>query len=416
MALTYFLILALFILLGGFFTASEMAVISSNPYTLDSLEKKGSRRARLIKRFRAEIDRFLAAIVIGNTLVNMAAASVATLFFLSVIPDPREAALYATLATTVLSILFGEITPKTIATYSPIKVSMVVAQPLRLFNYLFAPLARAVTFFSRLFVPRSVKAERASRQRLNEDEIRILLAGGIQGMSALRKRMIGGVLDIGSRPVGEIIVPRTEVQAVEIGTPPDRLLEIVKSTEYSRLPVYRGRMDNVEGLIHTKDLLPYLIDHKEFNITSLLRRPIFVPESASIEKVMLQLQESAVHLAFVVDEFGTLEGIVTLEDIIEEIVGEIHDEYDEVLKDIEQSADGSFLVNGRLSIKDFNARFQCEIPEDAGYETVSGFLNKVTGRIPEMNEEIAYKQMAFTIVRKSQRRIRQVRVKIRPQV
>ena len=414
MALTYFLILVLFVLLGGFFTASEMAFISINPYTLDSLEKKGSRRARLIKRFRAELDQFLAAIVIGNTLVNMAAASVATLFFLSVIPDQREAALYATLATTVLSIFLGEITPKTIATYNPVKVSMGVVQPLRVFTYLFYPLAKAVSLVSRLLIPKSARAERESRQRLNEEEIRILLAGGIQGMSALRKRMIGGVLDIGSRPVREIVVPRTEVLAVEISMPFDRIMEIVLSTEYSRLPVFKGRMDNVEGLIHTKDLIPYLVDKKDFNITSLLRRPFFVPESASIEKVMIQMQESAVHLAFVVDEFGTLEGIVTLEDIIEEIVGDIRDEYDEKAEDWFQKLDENvYLVKGNASIKELCQRLPLSLQRKAGFSTLAGFLLHEFGRIPREKDALDFQGHKFIVERVTRRHISLVRVIIK---
>ena len=413
MAVTYLLILVLFILLGGFFTASEMAVISSNPYTLDSLEKKGSRRARVIKRFRSEIDHFLASIVIGNTLVNMAAASVATLFFISVIPDQRQAALYATLATTVLSIFFGEITPKTIATYSPIKVSMGIVQPLRVFAFLLYPLAKAVSFVSRLFVPRSVKADRASRQGPNEEEIRILLAGGIQGMSALRKRMIGGVLDIGSRPIREIIVPRHEVLAVEISTPRDRLLEIVRATEYSRLPVYRGRLDSLEGLIHTKDLIPYLIDNKDIAISSLVRRPFFVPESASIEKVMIQMQESAMHMAFVVDEFGTLEGLVTLEDIIEEIVGDIRDEYDEKAEDWFQKLDnGAYLVKGNASLKELCQRLPLCLPQKAGFSTLAGFLLHEFGRIPREKDTLDFQGHTFAVERLTRRHISLVRVSL----
>jgi len=411
MALTYFLIFVLFLLLGGFFSAAEMAFISSNPYTLDSLDQKGSRRARLIKRFLAELDQFLAAIVIGNTLVNMAAASVATLFFLSVIPNQREAALYATLATTLLSLFFGEINPKTIAAHRPIKVSMWLVQPLRLFVILFYPLAKALTFLSQLVVPKSVRAERESRQALNEEEIRFLLARGVKGMSALRKRMIGGVLDIGSRPVREIIVPRTEVRAVEINAPFDQLMEIVLSTEYSRLPVFRGRMDNIEGLIHTKDIIPYLVDKKEFNIAALLRRPFFVPESASIEKVMIQMQESAVHLAFVVDEFGTLDGIVTLEDIIEEIVGDIRDEYDEKAEDWFQTLeDNVYIVKGNASLKELCQRLPLCLPQKSSFSTLAGFLLHEFGRIPREKDTLEFQGHKFIVERLTRRHISLVRV------
>ncbi len=411
MALTYLLIFVLFLILGAFFSASETAFISANPYTLDSLDQRGSRRARLIKRFTAQLDQFLAAILIGSTLVNMAAASVATIFFLSVIPKPREAALYATLATTLLILFFGEINPKTYAAYHPVKVSMWLVQPLRLFVALFYPLAKVLTFVSRVFVRESVKAERESRQALNEEEIRFLLARGVKGMSALRKRMIGGVLDIGSRPVREIIVPRSEVRAVEINAPFDQLMETVLSTEYSRLPVFRGRMDNVEGLIHTKDIIPYLVDKKEFNIAALLRRPFFVPESASIEKVLIQMQESAVQMAFVVDEFGTLEGLVTLEDIIEEIVGDIRDEYDEKAEDWFQTLDKNIsIVKGNASLKELCQRLPLCLPQKAGFSTLAGFLLHEFGRIPREKDELEYQGHKFVVERLTRRHISLVRV------
>lgn len=411
MALTYLLIFILFLLLGAFFSASETAFISSNPYTLDSLDQKGSRRARLIKRYLAGIDQLLAAILIGNTLVAMAAASVATLFFLSIVPDQRQAALYATLAATLLTLVFSEINPKTLAAHHPVKVAMWLVQPLRVFVALFYPLAKALTFLSRLFVRKAVKDEPGDRLSLNEEEIRILLARGVEGMSALRRRMIGGVLDIGSRPVREIIVPRTEVRAVEINTPFDQLMEIVLSSEYSRLPVYKGRMDNIEGLIHTKDLIQYLIDNKEFIISSLIRRPFFVPESASIEKVMIQMQENAVQLAFVVDEFGTLEGIVTLEDIIEEIVGDIRDEYDEKAEDWFQALDKNvFLVKGNASLKELCQRLPLGLPQKGPFSTLAGFLLLEFGRIPREKDTLEFQGHTFIVERLTRRHISLVRI------
>ncbi len=411
MALTYFLIFVLFLCLSAFFSASETAFISSNPYTLDSLDQKGSRRARLIKRLLTELDQLLATILIGNTLVNTAAASVATLLFLSAIPDPRQAALYATLVATLLTLVFGEINPKTFAAHNPVRVAMWLVQPLRAFVILFYPVAKMLTFISRVFVRPSAKAGREGRLALNEEEIRILLARGVKGMSALRRRMIGGVLDIGSRPVREIIVPRTEVRAVEVNAPFDQIMETVLSTEYSRLPVFRGRMDNIEGLIHTKDLIPYLVDKREFNIASLLRRPFFVPESVSIEKVMIQMQESAVHLAFVVDEFGTLEGIVTLEDIIEEIVGDIRDEYDEKAEDWFQTLDENvYIVKGNASLKELCQRLPLCLPQKGAFSTLAGFLLHEFGRIPREKDALEFQGHRFIVERLTRRHISLVRV------
>ena len=324
MLLSSILLFALFLALSAFFAASETALIAANPYTVDSLARKGSKRAAHIKKLRARIENLLAAILIGNTLANIAAASVSTLIFVSIIPDNRnQAVLLATAATTIIILFFGEINPKTFAAHNPLKVSLWVVHPIRLFLVLFYPLIKAFTLLSSRFVRKPGAEEGAKPASLNEEEIKIVLASGVKGLSSLRSKMISGVLDIGSRSVKEIVVPRSQLKAIEIDSGFRQILETILSSGYSRYPVFKGRMDNIEGLIHAKDIVPYLVDNKEFEIRRLLRKPLFVPESAPLEKVLIQMQDSAVHMAFVVDEFGSLEGLVTLEDIIEEIVGEI---------------------------------------------------------------------------------------------
>lgn len=416
MALTSILLFILFLLLSAFFSASETALISCNPYTLDFLEKKGSRRAKLIKRLLARVDQLLAVILIGNNLVNIAAASIATLFFLSLIPDRKQAAMLATLTTTLLILIFSEINPKTFAAYHPVKVSLLVIQPLRFFVILFYPLVKAFTFFSRLIFRSSPGKGGSHASSLNEEEIKLLLTKGIKGMSSLRKRMIGGVLDIGERPVKEIMVPRPDLRAIEIGSTCQQILDTVLSTEYSRLPVYRGRLDNIEGLIYTKDIIPYLVDNKEFDIKKLLRQPFFVPESGSIEKVLVQMQENAVHLAFVVDEFGTLEGIITLEDIIEEIVGEIRDEYDEKAEEwFHPEGKNIYIVKGNASIKELCQRLPLEIPQTSEFTTLAGFLFYKFGKIPHEHDALEHKGNQFIVEKMNKRHISLVRIILNPE-
>jgi putative hemolysin len=416
MMLTAILLFCLFLLLSAFFNAAETALLSSNPYTLDLLEQKGSRRARLIKTMLARVDQLLAAIVIGNTLVNIAAASVATLLFVSLMPaDPNKAALVATLITTVLVLIFGEINPKTVAAYYPLKVSRLIIQPLRLFVVVFYPFVKAFTFISRLLFKAPPEASGRKSSALDEEEIKLLLTKGVKGMSSLRRRMIGGVLDIGGRPVKEIMVPRPELRAVEINAPFPQIMEAVLTTEYSRLPVYRDRMDNVEGHIYTKDIIPYLIDKKEFNIKEVLRPPFFVPESASIEKVLVQMQDKAVHLAFVVDEFGNLEGIVTLEDIIEEIVGEIQDESDEKAEEwFQPRGKNTYLVKGNASIKELCQRLPLCLPQTGEFTTLAGFLLSRFGRIPHEKEALEFEGTRYVVEKMNKRHISLVLVSLRP--
>ncbi len=415
MVVTSVLLFFLFLLFSAFFSASETALLSCNPYSLDFMEKKGSKRARLVKKTLARVDQLLATLLIGNNLVNIAAASTATLIFLSLIPDRKKAALAATLATTLFILIVAEINPKTFAAYHPLKVSLLVIQPLRFFVILFYPFVKAFTFLSRLIFGQSPEGVGGKSSTLNEEEIKLLLTRGIKGMSTLRRRMIGGVLDIGARPVKEIMVPRPELRAVEIHSSLEQVMEVVRSTEYSRLPVFRGRMDNIEGLIHAKDIIPYLIDKKEFNITELLRPPFFVPESASIEKVLIQMQDNAVHLAFVVDEFGTLEGIVTLEDIIEEIVGEIQDEYDGKVEDwFHPEGQNVFVVKGKASIKELCQRLPLCLPQAAGFTTLAGFLLLKFGRIPHEKDAVEFRGHRFVVEKMNRRQISLVRIILNP--
>jgi putative hemolysin len=400
----------LFLLLSAFFSSSETSFIAANPYKLDYLEKRGSKRAKLVKRMLERVDSLLATILIGNTLTTVAAASVATFIFVSLIPNKKHAVLLATLATTFLILILAEITPKTYAAYNPLKLSFLLVQPVRFFILVFYPFVKAFTFISRLIIPSSQKREKGLGRSLSAEEIKVMLTMGIKGMSSFRKNMISGVIDIGSRPIREIMVPRPQVKAIEIKSSIEQILDIILSAEFSRFPVYKGRLDNIEGLIHVKDVIPYLIDNKEFSIDKVIRKPFFVPEPASLENVLLQMQATASHLVFVVDEFGNMEGIVTLEDIIEEIVGEIQDEYDPKEEWFSQLEKNVYAVKGRASIKDVNQRLSLELPEKIEYTTLAGFFLYVYGRIPQEGETLSYRNYKFVVEKMSKRHINLLRI------
>ena len=411
MLLPALILFFLFLLLSAFFSSSETAFVSSSPYKLDYLEKKGSRKAGLIQKMLKRADNLLATILIGNTLVNTAAASVATFIFVSFIPDKNQAVIWATLVTTFLILLLSEITPKTYAAYNPLKISLLFARPIRIFIFLFYPLVQFFTFLSRMFFPSSKKDMRRFPSSLDEEEIKVLLTVGIKGMSSLRKKMISGALEIGSRPVREIMIPRPQVKAIEKGSTLKAILDTVQSSGFSRYPVYKGRLDNIEGFIHAKDIIPYLIDNKEYKIDYLLRKPFFVPESASLEKVLLQMQKNVVHFAFVVDEFGNMEGIVTLEDIIEEIVGEIQDEYDKKAEEwISQVEENVYIVKGTASIKELNQKLKLELPEKTEYTTLAGFFLYEFGRIPKEDDVLNYRGHQFRVEKMSKRHINRLHI------
>jgi putative hemolysin len=402
-----------FIILSAFFSSSETAFIGSNSYTLDYLEQKGSKRAGAVKRILSRIDNFLATILIGNTLVNVAAASVATSLFVSFIPDRRTAVLMATIATTLLLLVFSEINPKIYAAYNPLKVSFVLAKPIRFFMVLLYPFVKAFTYLSSLLFPSTEKGSAGMARSITVDETKLLLTSGIKGMSAFRKKMIAEILDIASRPVKEIMTPRPQIKAIEIGATRQQILDTVLCEEFSRFPVFRGRLDHVEGLIHTKDIIPYLTAAKDFDLSKILRKPFFVPESASVEKVLVQMKENAVHLAFIVDEFGNMEGIVTLEDIIEEIVGEIRDEYDAKEEEwFTPAGENAFLIKGAAGVKDVNERLGLKLPESGTYTTLAGFFLYEFGRIPREKDGLTFEGRRFVVERMNKRHISLIRVNL----
>jgi putative hemolysin len=413
MILNGILLFFLCLVLSAFFSSSETAFIAVNPYSLEYREKKGSKSAALARRIVARTNSLLATILIGNTLVNVAAASIATSIFAAVLPEAHRsrAVLYATVATTVLLLVFGEINPKTFAAHNAVRTVSLMAYPMRGMMILLAPVAKIFGLMTGLLMPSSRGGRDSAFRSLNEEETRLALHAGARGLSALRRRIVSGALDIGSRPVKEVMVPRPEIRAIEIDSRREDVLETVRSAGYSRYPVYRGRLDSIEGIIHGKDIITYLIDNKEFAVKDVLRKAFFVPEFASLEKVLLQMQEKAVHMALVVDEFGNVDGLVTLEDIIEEIVGEIQDEHDDQVGTWYTPLDrGRYLVAGAAPVKEVNALVDLRIPEKKDYTTLAGFFLNGFGRLPHEKDSLEFGRFRLTVEKMSKRRIALIEV------
>ena len=247
---------------------------------------------------------------------------------------------------------------------------------------------------------------------LSEDELKqVIDASSLSGtIDKTEHELIKSVLQFSDITAKEIMVPRLDIVAVDISMSRDVLIHKVIEEGYSRLPVYKGTIDHIIGVVYSKDLLS-LLEHRSLIILQDIIRPAYIiPESKKISVLLREFQQKKVHMGIVVDEYGGTEGIVTIEDIVEEIVGDILDEYDEMRKSVEQASDGSVIVDAALSIADFNVQFRAQLPEAPDYETLAGYLQKITGRLPESNEEIKTQNFIFTILTKSARRIRQVKV------
>jgi CBS domain containing-hemolysin-like protein len=247
---------------------------------------------------------------------------------------------------------------------------------------------------------------------LSEDELKqVIDASSLSGIiDKTEHELIKSVLQFSDITAKEIMVPRPDIVALDISISRDVLVRKVIEEGYSRLPVYKGTIDHIIGVIYSKDLLS-LLEHRSLIILQDIVRPAyFIPESKKISVLLREFQQNKVHIGIVVDEYGGTEGIVTIEDIVEEIVGDILDEYDETRKSVEQASDGSVLIDAAISIADFNIQFRAKLPEAPDYETLAGYLQKITGRLPESNEEIKTENFVFTILTKSARRTRQVKV------
>ena len=250
------------------------------------------------------------------------------------------------------------------------------------------------------------------KAKLSEEELRqVLEASTLSGtLNKTEHELIKSIFEFTDTTVKEIMIPRPDIVALDISMPTDAVVRKVIEEGYSRLPVYRDSIDHIMGIIYSKDLLS-LLEHRSLIVFHDIIRPaFFVPESKKISELLREFQQNKAHLAIVVDEFGGTEGLVTMEDIVEEIVGEIHDEYDEVSKSVVAAKDGSVIVDAHVSVGDFNAQFAADIPDSSDYETLAGFLQKASGRLPDVNEEIRFNNFTFIILSKSARRIRQVKV------
>ncbi|MCZ6776116.1 MAG: hemolysin family protein [Ignavibacteria bacterium] len=415
----------LLIILIGFFSASEVAVLSTRKSRMRELADGGNKKASIVSNFQTNPEQFLATIHVGVIVsLSLASGLGGIVGFQHLAPTLQESQTrwvsegrnWISLGIIVLSIsflvvVFGELVPKSLALRLAEDVALRVASPVLFLSTLFRYPVKLLTFTSNIFLALFKDRTTFTESRISEEEFKLMLEEGTKTgvIDKTEHELIESIFEFTDTTAKEVMIPRPDVVALDIKARREEIIKIVLEEGYSRMPVYRETIDNIVGVVYTKDLLG-LMEHRDLILLHDVIRPAyFVPETKKISQLLRELQQQKLHMALVVDEFGGTEGIITMEDILEEIVGEIHDEHDEELKDVESAADGSFLVNARISVKNFNERFQVSVPEMDEYETMSGFLHKLTGRIPELNEEIMHENLCFTIVKKSQRRIRLVR-------
>lgn len=399
---------------SAFFSASETAVTGASRPRMHALEEHGNPRARIVNQLRRAKERLIGAILLGNNLANILASALATSVLIDLFGHAGIA--YATIAMTVLVVLFGEVIPKSYALHDADRVALATAPILRVVVWLLAPITRGMALVVRpvlrVFGLR-LDMDIAGEQR--EEELRgaIELHRGPEPETVQERRMLRSVLDLDEVEIGEIMIHRKDVLAIDAGLPMSRIVDLVLESAYSRIPLWRGEPDNIVGVVHAKPLLQAVSAHRgaldALTIESVMAKPWFVPEQTTLLDQLQAFRKRREHIALVVDEYGTLMGIVTLEDILEEIVGDITDELDEIVPGVRSEPSGAYLVGGGVTIRDLNREFDWRLP-DTEAATLAGLVMYEARMIPEVGQTFTFFGFRFEIVRRQRNQITQIRV------
>ena len=415
-------ILAL-LLLSAFFSGSETALTAASRGKLRARAEKGEAGAAQALRITEDNERLIGSVLLGNNLVNILATSLATALFTRAFGQSGVA--LATLVMTLLVLIFAEVLPKTYAITNAEAAASRTAPAIHMVIRLFAPLVGAVRWFVRLVLSLfGVQTDPDSHILAVREEIAgALYLGQSEGVVEKEDRdRILGALDLGDRAVEEIMRHRSQIEMIDVGAPAAAILKQCLESNHTRLPIYRGDPDNIIGIVHAKDLLRAV--HKlaetsatpgkalaEFNILDVARKPYFVPETTTLDDQMRQFLRMRSHFALVVDEYGSLQGLITLEDILEEIVGEITDEFDpDAEHPIRKAEDGQFLVDGAMTIRDLNRSTDWTLPDDAA-NTVAGLVIHEAQTIPEPGQVFSFHGFRFEVIARKENRL--TRLKIR---
>jgi putative hemolysin len=399
-----------FFALSAFFSLSETAIFCSNKYKVRHLASQGNRPAQKLTDWLESPDKLLATLLLGNNFASIGAATVSAAMVSRFVIDPQRlniALAIETVVLTLLILLFCELGPKALAARYPERISLRVVLPIEICMKLFYPITKHGLSITRFFFRGVQKTPEAVTAAASDAELRALLNSGNRHEQS---RMLERVLEFTQRQVKDVMVSRMEVTAIDISTPFDEILLVVESTRYSRFPIYQGVLDNVVGILHGKDLMPYLHYPKTFRLSQLLRKPVFIPDTARLNNAVRQLQNAQTHLGIVVDEHGGVEGIVTLEDLIEQIVGEIQDEHDVEVDSMAPHVDGGIGIDASISVRELNERLSLNIPENGQYVTLAGFLLAKAGRLLNEGEEIEFEDCIFHVAQTIGRRIMRVRL------
>jgi Mg2+/Co2+ transporter CorB len=407
-------VIALSIIAAAFFAGAETALTAASRARMHALEMAGDNRAKLVTRLIGMRGRLISAMLLGGQFVTIGSSAIATSVLLSLFGDHGVWA--ATIIMTALIVVFGEVLPKTIAIADPDRVSLLIAPLVLFFVRIFGPVVSAVEALVRGVL-------RVFGVSLGDQDAGVSGHDELMGAVDILHRdgeverderdMFGGLLELSEIPVSDVMIHRTKMRLIDADLPPEELVREVIASPYTRMPLWRGEPDNIIGVLHAKDLLRAYVaaggDASKLNIADLTLKPWFIPESTTLRDQLQAFLGRKMHSALVVDEYGVVQGLITLEDIIEEIVGDIRDEHDVAVQGVRKQRDGSVVVDGSATIRELNRAMGWNLPDDEA-ATVAGLVIHEARSIPEPRQTFSFHGFRFEVLRKQRNRIAALRI------
>jgi len=399
--------------IAGFISAAETAITATSPGLIQKLKSEGNKRAELLLGILKIKEKVISTLLIGNSIANTICTTISTGIFIEYFGDDLGTAISAVVMSFMI-IVFSEVVPKAIAVVKSEKIALlatpallVVLKILEPMNILLLYITKGFCFIFRIDLKQKVSAE---------DEVRGVIEHHMHEGNVFKddRDMLGGILNIRNMTICDIMVHRSKIMAIDIDTPTEKVIDTVLSSRHSRFPFWQGNSDNIIGILHVKDLMNKIHHSRknkanEINIKDLLSTPVFVPDNSLVVQQLNMFREGQTHLACVVDEYGDLQGIVTMEDILEEIVGQIYDEHDAGNQKITKLSDRSFIIDGSVSVRDLNRELDWQIPETDA-TTIAGFIISKMARIPNQGEYLISKDLKMIVKKKFDNRIKTIKV------
>ncbi len=407
-------IVLLLLVISAYFSASETALTATSRARIHELARRGNKRAAEVERLTSMRERLIGTILLGNNVVNIAASALATSFLLRAIGP--AGVVYATFAMTLLVLIFGEVLPKTYALINSDRVALSVAPVLRVLVSVFSPVVMSVEYLVK-HILRLFGADVSSAENVlsAHEEVRgVIELHHKEGAFVKKDRdMIGGILDLRELAVSDVMIHRTKMVMVDGSSPPATIIEEVLDSGHTRVPIWKDRPDNIVGIVHAKDLLKALMrtkgDADRIDLDEIIKTPWFVPDTRPVADQLSAFLRRKMHFAVVVDEYGEVMGLVTLEDIIEEIVGDISDEHDIAVPGVRKEADGSYVVEGTVPIRDLNRLLDWDLPDEEA-TTVAGLVVHEAQSIPKAGQTFTFHRHRFEVLRKRRHQVTLLRI------